>query len=155
CLILDNHPIFGGEGKQNEFLVNGQRLIAPQGANTFRIPTPKEPAYEVHQELGVPLDFEHRKWEPALRPMEVARDNFALMLWADHSPSLGWFYDQSSYGSTPQWIRDVWTKNLEGTPYPPALKKEFLRWRATQERPYKGKDFERWLDGMTYEAYLT
>src|SRR4051812_18397110 len=27
CLVLDNHPIFGGEAKQNEFLVNGTRLI--------------------------------------------------------------------------------------------------------------------------------
>src|SRR5437879_5310848 len=30
CLILENHPIFGGEARQNEFLVNGYRLIAPQ-----------------------------------------------------------------------------------------------------------------------------
>ena len=35
CLLLDNHPIFGGESKENEFNVNGTRLIAPQGANGF------------------------------------------------------------------------------------------------------------------------
>src|SRR5438270_10264597 len=28
CLILENHPIFGGEAKQNEFIVDGKRLIA-------------------------------------------------------------------------------------------------------------------------------
>ena len=28
CLIIENHPIFGGEAKQNEFLVEGKRLIA-------------------------------------------------------------------------------------------------------------------------------
>ena len=27
CLVLDNHPIFGGEAKRNEFLVDGHRLI--------------------------------------------------------------------------------------------------------------------------------
>ena len=32
CLILENHPMFGGHCKQNEFLVNGQRLIGPQAA---------------------------------------------------------------------------------------------------------------------------
>src|SRR5580704_15997057 len=32
CLILENHPIFGGEAKQNEFLVDGKRLIAHQGS---------------------------------------------------------------------------------------------------------------------------
>ena len=25
CLVLDNHPIFGGEAKRNEFLVDGHR----------------------------------------------------------------------------------------------------------------------------------
>src|SRR5687768_7428223 len=33
CLILDNHPVFGGESKQNEFVVDSQRLMGPQGAN--------------------------------------------------------------------------------------------------------------------------
>ena len=38
CLVLDNHSVFGGVSKQNEFMVNGERLIAPQGANGFSIP---------------------------------------------------------------------------------------------------------------------
>ena len=33
CLLLDNHPIIGGEAKRNEFMVRGQRLIGPQGSN--------------------------------------------------------------------------------------------------------------------------
>ncbi len=33
CLLLENHPIFGGEAKQNEFDVDGHRLVAPQGSN--------------------------------------------------------------------------------------------------------------------------
>ncbi|MEO7964167.1 MAG: NAD(P)-binding protein, partial [Gemmatimonadaceae bacterium] len=28
CLVLDNHAIFGGEAKRNEFLVDGQTLVA-------------------------------------------------------------------------------------------------------------------------------
>ena len=31
CLVLDNHPVFGGVSKQNEFEVAGQRLISPSG----------------------------------------------------------------------------------------------------------------------------
>src|SRR5689334_16889516 len=38
CLMLDNHPIFGGEAKENEFNVDGERLIGPQGSNSFFIP---------------------------------------------------------------------------------------------------------------------
>lgn len=33
CLILDNHAVPGGEAKRNEFVVQGQRLIGPQGSN--------------------------------------------------------------------------------------------------------------------------
>src|SRR5437773_1884039 len=55
CLVLENHPIFGGEARQNEFLVNGVRLIGPQGSNQGSIPragsrgTPDE----VWTELGL------------------------------------------------------------------------------------------------------
>jgi|HubBroStandDraft_6_1064221.scaffolds.fasta_scaffold1426129_1 spermidine dehydrogenase len=42
CLILENHPIFGGESKQNEFLVNGQRLMDPQGAWRMDLPSTPE-----------------------------------------------------------------------------------------------------------------
>ena len=38
CLVLDNHPIFGGEAKRNEFLVDGHRLIAHQGSAFFQFP---------------------------------------------------------------------------------------------------------------------
>ena len=42
CLILDNHPIFGGEAKQNEFDVDGYRLYGPQGSNGFVLPTGRD-----------------------------------------------------------------------------------------------------------------
>ena len=37
CLVIDNHPIFGGEAKRNELLVDGQRLIAPQGSAIYLV----------------------------------------------------------------------------------------------------------------------
>ena len=35
CLIIENHPVFGGEAKQNEFEVDGYTLYGPQGSNDF------------------------------------------------------------------------------------------------------------------------
>lgn len=35
CLVLDNHPMVGGEAKRNEFVVDGIHLIGPQGSNDF------------------------------------------------------------------------------------------------------------------------
>jgi len=40
CLILENHPIFGGEAKQNEFEVDGKRLLAHQGSAIYLVPYP-------------------------------------------------------------------------------------------------------------------
>lgn len=37
CLILENHPIFGGEAKQNEFEVDGKKLVAHQGLSLIHI----------------------------------------------------------------------------------------------------------------------
>src|SRR5207244_7072815 len=38
ALVIDNHPIFGGEAKRNEFLVDGQRLTAHPRSAIFRVP---------------------------------------------------------------------------------------------------------------------
>ena len=40
-LMLDQHPIFGGEAKQNEFDVDGYHLTAPQGATGIVVPFSK------------------------------------------------------------------------------------------------------------------
>ena len=34
CLVLDNHAIFGGEAKRNEFVVDGQTVVAHQASAT-------------------------------------------------------------------------------------------------------------------------
>ena len=46
CLLLDNHAIFGGEAKQNEFEVDGTRLTAPQGSNGMVWPPDVAAKYE-------------------------------------------------------------------------------------------------------------
>lgn len=68
CILLDNHPMIGGEAKENEFDVMGERLIGPQGANGFFIPPPVDdhstasgdPYY--YAELGIPREFAYRDW---------------------------------------------------------------------------------------------
>jgi hypothetical protein len=40
-LLLDVHPIFGGEAKQNEFDVDGVHLWGPQGSNGRRLSHPQ------------------------------------------------------------------------------------------------------------------
>ena len=53
CLVLDNHPIFGGEAKRNEFLVDGQRLIAHQGSAFFPVPFPHSFIGRFYESIGL------------------------------------------------------------------------------------------------------
>ena len=65
CLVLDNHPIFGGEAKRNEFLVDGHRLIGASGLGTF----PGSISSQLHRTL-LRLD---RAEDAAPRISEVGR----------------------------------------------------------------------------------
>ncbi len=154
CLVLDNHPIFGGEAKRNEFVVNGQRLIGPQGSNVFRVPGPKEASYEEYTELGLPREFEWAPWASKFKPLSFYRDNYSFMLWIDRQPSNGYFFDDRSHGIAPGWVLDMWGKDLEGTPYPGSVKRDLRSWRASSGEYYQGDGIERWLDSMSCKDYL-
>ena len=65
CLLLENHPMFGGEARQNEFDVDGRRLVAPQGSNGALVVKPSdqitgryETYAEYYRELEMPSRYE-------------------------------------------------------------------------------------------------
>src|ERR1700692_1889642 len=53
CLILENHPIFGGEAKQNEFEVDGKQLIAHQGSAIYLVPFPHSFIARFYDSIGL------------------------------------------------------------------------------------------------------
>src|SRR5713101_5201928 len=53
CLILENHPIFGGEAKQNEFEADGKRLIAHQGSAIYLVPYPHSFIARFYDSIGL------------------------------------------------------------------------------------------------------
>jgi spermidine dehydrogenase len=53
CLVLDNHPIFGGEAKRNEFNVDGQRLMIHQGSAACFPPLPNTFLAGFYDSIGV------------------------------------------------------------------------------------------------------
>jgi spermidine dehydrogenase len=57
CLILENHPVFGGEAKQNQMLVDGVTLTGPQGSNDAIVPDPSNSYAYVSREAK---QFRHR-----------------------------------------------------------------------------------------------
>src|SRR5487761_547261 len=63
CLVLDNHPIFGGEAKRNEFLVDGRRLLAHQGSAVYFTPFPYSTLARFYRAIGLdPLRLAYQRW---------------------------------------------------------------------------------------------
>jgi len=154
CLILENHPIFGGAAKRNEFVVQGQRLIGPQASNSFGIiDRPGIPGYDIYNELGIPTEFEYGELPSQLKPLDFDSTNFGYRIWFD-SKSIGHYYAGQGQDASNKWVAGFWENKLAGTPYSEKVRKDFLRWRNITDRQYDGDDYGRWLDSMTYKDYL-
>lgn len=159
CLILENHPVFGGESKRNEFNVNGHHLIAPQGANGFSVPAigdaghTQDDAY-YYSELNIPRTFSYQLWDKKRKPLRFCTDNYGFMYWLEQTASIGYFNADSDRGGAADFVTDAWDKELRGTAYSNVERQEMLAWRNDAQKPYKGKDFEQWLDSMSYKDYI-
>lgn len=154
-LMLDNHPMVGGEAKRNEFQVDGVHLIGPQGSNDFGMRPPGGWVGEYWRDLnlpGGPEGYEYQPWAAGVTPLEIARDHYYFQLWSDEFASHGFFFPQPD-GSL-RLVRDAFGSGLRETPWSEALRQDFLRWRSNP-RLYEGADYPRWLDSMTYEQLLT
>jgi len=161
CLVLDNHPMFGGEAKENEFDVGGVRLIAPQGSNGFFIPAavadPARASGDVryYAELGVPREFQLRDWPGAEKPLRFARDSYEHLVRGllEHT-SLGHFFAAGPGEGT--WAVDMWARRLADTPFSDSARQTLLQWYETgATRHFETADQAvRALDTMSYEEFL-
>ncbi len=157
CLILDNHPIVGGEAKRNEFIVRGRRLIGPQGSNMTFVPQEKDWSSEMWRDVGLPTEFEFGRLPARRRHMEFQLHNYGyyedLYFASDRaSQNHGYFFDTPH----PHWVTNPWVNQLENTPWSTELRRELLRWVHEPMAEFAGDEqaLERWLDTMTYEDYL-
>ena len=77
CLVLENHPIFGGEAKRNEFMVDGHRLMAPQGSDHFDTPQPGSPMAAFYESIGVDAGkFAYQSWESSSPEIPMSSNGF-------------------------------------------------------------------------------
>lgn len=162
CLVLDNHPMFGGEAKENEFDVGGVRLLAPQGSNGFFVPAAvTDPAgasgdVRYYAELGVPREFQFREWPAAEKPLRFGRDCYEHLVRGllEHT-SLGHFFGTGS-GGAGTWAVDMWARRLADTPLSDSARQTLLQWYQTgAARHFESRDQAvRALDTMSYEEFL-
>ncbi len=153
ALVLENHPVLGGESKRNEFMVDGIRLMAPQGAHGFAIPGPAVGAYadgdaRYFEELAIPREYTYAPWPDDRKALKFAHDDG----WDERAVSYGWFVETS--GAPGRWAHDPWVNDLAETQYSSEDRAQILKWRRWSTRVYKGQDFEKWLDARSYADLL-
>ena len=152
CLVLDNHPIFGGEAKRNEFLVDGHRLTAHQGSALFQVNYPHSFIERFYQSIGLEKPrLEYQKW--AGPDPEIALTTTPYLASAPYG-----LYFGAKFGQ-PQgvWLSDRSRQKLEGAPISVTAREELLKSQspnAAQAPRYRGDAISRRLDTMTLEDHI-
>jgi spermidine dehydrogenase len=155
CLILENHPVFGGEARQNEFEVNGYRLVGPQGSNDFYPPQEGSNTQldQFFTEFHLPRTYTFQTWNPALKPLRFSFDNYANMDGFEEGyVDVAYYFDEKSGARKPSWMLNIWSNNLKGTPFTDRAREDLLNWRHDSGRA--GDEDPRFLDTITYKHYL-
>jgi len=159
-LVLENHPIFGGEAKQNEFLVDGKRLIAHQGSAIYQIQYPHSFLASFYDSIGLKKpNLTYQRWTGREPEMPLCRTPYEAV-GLQHGQYGFWFGGQ--FGKKPgMWLIDPLEKNLQGAPVSDQTRGEWLRWLkgesslgAKFEHPkVEGDAVSRYLDSITLERH--
>jgi spermidine dehydrogenase len=151
CLILDNHPVFGGEAKENEFEVDGHRLFGPQGSNAFITPTGRTTlSDDVWRTVGMPTQYEFADSETDFG-LRTARDSYESMFWGEQRLDVGHLFRS---GNKFRWEKNIWNDQLNRTPWSQDLRRDMLRAFRGTETVHEMDGLGPWLDSMTYQTYL-
>jgi spermidine dehydrogenase len=158
CLVLDNHAIFGGEAKRNEFVVDGHRLMAHQGSAVFFVQYPHSFISRFYESIGLKTPrLEYQKWNAESPEIPVGHTPYDLV--GSEPANYGFFFG-ARFGKKPgEWLFDPWGKKLEGAPIPETARRELLKWRQgpaeEEQRPrFHGDEISRYLDGITLEDHI-
>ncbi len=159
CLVIDDHPIFGGEAKRNEFNVDGQRLMIHQGSAACFQPLPNTFLAEFYDSIGVDWSqFQYQKWSGPDVPLTLETAPYPI-----GGKSSGFFFGAKFGHPEGLWITDPWGKQLAGAPIPEQPKRELLNMREADRKPFSEHRFQpkehgdaasRHLDSITLEQHL-
>jgi spermidine dehydrogenase len=154
-LILENHPIFGGEARQNDVEVDGVHLVGPQGSNDFMPPERGSGTQvdEFFNDFDIPREYRLQEWDASLKPLRFSQDNYSNMDGLQEElVDVAYYFGRKDGVKQPGWQLNIWNDGLARTPFNEAQRKDLLRWRADVGRT--GQDDPRFLDTITYKHYL-
>jgi spermidine dehydrogenase len=153
CLLLENHPVYGGEAKQNEFEVDGYRLYGPQGSNDFGPPDPDSEGLiaDIYRDTGLPFEYDFVRQDPATTQVKAPLEHFYGAYWEEERYDTGYFMGANA--ETP-WVVNPRSDKLARLPWSDEFKSELNRAFADKDEYYKGEDIDRWLDSRSYKDLL-
>src|SRR5580704_6258084 len=159
-LLLENHAIFGGEAKQNEFEVDGKRLTTHQGSAIYQLPYPHSFLAGFYDSIGLKKPkLEYQKWASAEKEMALSRTPYESA-GLQHG-EYGFWFGKKFGPATGKWAKDPLGTKLAGAPISAKAREEWVRWLKGERLP--GKTFEapkfdgdvssRYLDTITLEQH--
>jgi spermidine dehydrogenase len=153
CLILENHPVFGGEAKQNEFEVDGYRLFGPQGSNDFGPPDKDDESLiaDIYRDTGLPFEYKFAAKNPDKTEVKTPLEHYYGMYWEEERYDTGYFLGKNA---DPAWVINPRKDKLARMPWSDEFKAELNRAFEDKEEYYSGEDLDRWLDSMSYKELL-
>jgi spermidine dehydrogenase len=161
CLVLENHPIFGGEAKQNEFLVDGKKLIAHQGSAIYQLPYAHSFFARFYDSIGLSTPkLEYQTWAgsgPALTISRTPYDSAGL-----GKGQYGFWFGPSFGQKQGLWLIESAGNEMLGAPVGEKMRAELHRWFSGQaaaetkfEHPrYEGDPISRQLDAISIEQHF-
>ena len=165
CLVLENHPIFGGEAKQNEFTIDGHPVIAHQGSAIYFVPYPRSFLADFYDAIGLHEPrLTYQTWAGAAPFMSVGRTPYDSA--GMSTGQYGFWFAPTFAAANPstttgKWLIDPVGKKFADAPVSPATRSELLRWYsgAAQNHSnftppqYEGDAISRALDSVTLEDH--
>jgi spermidine dehydrogenase len=156
CLVLEDHAMFGGLARANEFEVNGERLIANQASAMFFPPLPGTFLAEFYPSIGIDLGpIAYQTWAGPAPEMAIGRTPY----FAGGRTSA--FYFGAQFGRpSGELLIDPWGTRLEGAPISEDARRELLKMadtrgiRARSQPKEHGDAASKRLDSMTLEQHL-
>lgn len=148
-LILENHAMFGGEARQNEFEVDGYRLWGPQGSNGAVWPLDGAKKIGMYSDLWGELDLPTElEWQEATNSdLKIPKDIYSPMHLTWEETDLGWFHEETGMAVNP------WSNRFRGVPLDDKTKNDLI-WMELYRQPQEREDWAQWLDSMTYKEFM-
>ena len=159
CLVLDNHPVFGGEAKRNEFEVDGRRLMVHQGSAACFPPLTTDPLAGFYKSIGVDwTQFQYQQPSGAAKGLDIQTAPYGV-----GGPTSGFYFGAKFGHPEGVWVRDPWGSKLAAAPITEQARKELLGMRETDRKPFSAHRYQpkvhgdpasRHLDSVTLEDHL-